>query len=372
MKTTNGNSFNINSVIMGRITRNKFHLINKKKYILINNGKNYVKGYACLINNNYKSEKVRYPFIYNVQNIDILRDNDIALVNRNGNIIVLFEDESDTNSIFITSKCNCNCIMCPQERFDEENNENIAINLRLIDLIPKNTKCLAITGGEPTLKKDGLIEIIRHCKNKLPNTSLLLLTNGILFESIEYVRDIVKIGHPNIDFEIPLYSDINDDHNNIVNCNGFYKTIKGIYNLYLFKQNVSLRNVILKLNYERLPQYAEFIYRNLPFIQHIAFMQMETRALALKNIDDIWIDPYLYQSELEESINMLNQRQIKISIYNAQLCILNKTLWKYARKSISLWKNIYLKECEQCKRRNDCAGFFETSNEIHSKYIKPL
>jgi len=63
---------------------------------------------------------------------------------------------------------------------------------------------------------------------------------------------------------------------------------------------------------------------------------------------------------------------MNVSIYNAQLCVLPKTLWKYARKSISSWKNIYLNECSLCDYREECGGLFASSLDKHSKYIKPL
>jgi His-Xaa-Ser system radical SAM maturase HxsC len=149
-------------------------------------------------------------------------------------------------------------------------------------------------------------------------------------------------------------------------------TLNGIQNLALFKQRIEIRTVVTVLNYRRLPKLAEFIYRNLPFVIHIAFMGMETRELAKKNLDQVWIDPYEYQSYLNEAIEFLSLRQMNTSIYNHQLCVLPKTLWPYSRKSISTWKNIYLPECEQCQKRDFCGGFFESSMEIHSKYIQPL
>ena len=75
---------------------------------------------------------------------------------------------------------------------------------------------------------------------------------------------------------------------------------------------------------------------------------------------------------LNEAVEFLALRQMNVSVYNHQLCVIPKTLWPYSRKSISTWKNIYLTECEQCQKKEFCGGFFESSTEIHSKYIQPL
>jgi len=101
-------------------------------------------------------------------------------------------------------------------------------------------------------------------------------------------------------------------------------------------------------------------------------MGIETIGLARKNIDEIWIDPYDYMSQLEKTVEYLDQRLMNVSIYNLQLCILPGDLWPFARKSISSWKNIYLEECQQCDFRDECGGFFSSSKDKYSKYIHPL
>jgi peptide methionine sulfoxide reductase MsrA len=61
---------------------------------------------------------------------------------------------------------------------------------------------------------------------------------------------------------------------------------------------------------------------------------------------------------------------MKVSIYNSQLCILPESIRDYAKQSISDWKNIYLPECEDCKLKKECAGFFASAENKHSQYIK--
>jgi hypothetical protein len=43
-----------------------------------------------------------------------------------------------------------------------------------------------------------------------------------------------------------------------------------------------------------------------------------------------------------------------------------------AKQSISDWKNIYLSECEDCELKKECAGFFASSENKHSEYIKSI
>jgi hypothetical protein len=63
---------------------------------------------------------------------------------------------------------------------------------------------------------------------------------------------------------------------------------------------------------------------------------------------------------------------MRVSIYNHQLCVLDRRLWPFARKSISDWKNIYLEECASCAIREECGGLFQSAAKRHSSYIKPF
>ena len=64
----------------------------------------------------------------------------------------------------------------------------------------------------------------------------------------------------------------------------FQQTIKGLYNLAQYKQKIEIRIVILKQNYRKLKDIAEYIYRNLPFVTHIALMGMEYHGRACKKL----------------------------------------------------------------------------------------
>ena len=155
-------------------------------------------------------------------------------------------------------------------------------------------------------------------------------------------------------------------------ANTFYKTVQGIYNLAQFGQQIGIRIVIHKQTYQRLPQLADYIYHNFPFVTQVAFMQMETIGLAETNLKDLWIDPYDYNNELKEAILLLNDRGINTYIYNTQLCILPPELRSFAKRSISEWKNIYLPTCNECSLKCNCGGFFSTNNNNVSRHIHKI
>ncbi|NLA25329.1 MAG: His-Xaa-Ser system radical SAM maturase HxsC [Bacteroidales bacterium] len=300
-----------------------------------------------------------------------LNEGDVVLITPNGNISVLYEIQSTHNAIMATELCSHRCIMCPQPPILQEKDKT-NFNLKLLSLFDKNTSNIGITGGEPTLIGDNLFVLIKYIKKKIPKSSICLLSNGVRFADKQYAQKLALINHHDLQIDIPLFSDIDTEHNKIVGAKTFYKTIEGLYNLALFRQKVGLRIVVHKHTYKRLPQLSEFIYRNLPFVYHIAFMQMETTGLAEQNIDKLWIDPYDYNKELETAVLNLAMRNMKVSIYNSQLCILPESIRDYAKQSISDWKNIYLSECENCEMKKECAGFFASAENWHSKHIKTI
>lgn len=382
MKSFQGIASNITEPIIGRICKSKNYPLFKrnqwKDSIVISDlpqnlpkAKAYILSSKSLQNNN----SAKFPCVYGIPSESVcqMTEGDIVLLTKEGLVNVLYEIDSPHNVIFSTNRCNLKCIMCPQPSASDSESifEN---NLKLLSLMDKDkTKELAITGGEPTLIGDNLFRLIQECKKNLPKTSLIILSNGKKFADFNFAKELALVEHPSIFIAIPLYSDIDSIHDHIVGIKGsFFETITGLHNLALLKQKIEIRTVIHRLNYERLPQLAYFIYHNFPFVFHIALMGMETTGLARENLDSLWIDPYDYMKQLKEAVQTLCRANMNVSIYNHQLCLMPRQLWRFARKSISSWKNIYIEKCNNCKEKENCCGFFSTSGEIYSKYINNI
>lgn len=370
MKQIQGHAFNINEDIIGRITFKK-KLFNRSDEIYVNKDATQVSlGYAATITTNTISFEKRKPYCV-VDNIVEFKEGDIVVINKKGEIIFVYEINSNHNALMATERCNHRCIMCPQPPISHETDKT-PFNLKLISLCNKNTKEIGITGGEPTLIGDKLFYLIKEIKNRLPKTAISLLSNGVKFSNKEFAKKLALCKHHDLQIDIPLFSDIADEHNRIVGANTFYKTVQGLYNLALFRQRIGIRIVIHKQTYKRLPQFADYIYHNFPFVTQVAFMQMETTGLAHNNIQDLWIDPYEYNEQLREAVLLLADRGMKPYIYNTQLCILPEDIRCYAQQSISDWKDIYIPECDGCILKGQCAGFFESNRNIHSSHIKKI
>ncbi|MBR5971522.1 MAG: His-Xaa-Ser system radical SAM maturase HxsC [Paludibacteraceae bacterium] len=370
MKQINGTPINIKTDILGRITLNGKNILNRKDAILVKKDATHVPwGYSALITNS-NSVSERRPCVSNVKRLDEFNEGDVVLINEKGEIVFVYEIKSSHNAIFATGRCNHHCIMCPQPPVPTEKDKT-AFNLKLISLIDKHTKEIGITGGEPTLLGDKLFELIRQIQKFQPKAGISLLTNGVKFADKSYALKLAQCGHHDLQIDVPIFSDIADEHNHIVGANTFYKTVQGLYNLALFHQRIGLRIVMHKLTYKRLPQLSDFIYHNFPFVSQVAFMQMETTGNANTNYEELWIDPHDYNDELKQAVLSLANRGICTQIYNAQLCVLPSEIRRFAICSISDWKDTYLPECEACKLREKCGGLFASNQEHHSIYINP-
>ena len=369
MKQTKGELLNISDEIFGIVTHKPI-LFKRSKFVLVGNYAKGQHGYAATLSY-LPSGAGSLPLGFNIPKDCILYDGDVVLITSDGRISVLYEINSCHNSIMATERCNHRCIMCPQPPIAQEKDKT-DFNLRLISLFDKSTKEVGITGGEPTLIGDNLFVLIRHIQKHLPKAAISILSNGVKFADKEYAKKLALCNHHDLQIDIPIFSDIAIEHNRIVGAKTFYKTVQGLYNLALFHQRIGIRVVVHKQTYKRLPQLADYIYHNFPFVSQVAFMQMETVGLADKNFESLWIDPYDYREEQREAVLLLRDRGIPSYIYNSQLCIIPEDIREYAIQSISDWKDIYLEECKDCTLQGQCAGFFESNRLHHSKYIKPL
>ncbi len=369
MKIIHGKVANIETEILGRITFSS-KLFSRTDYIRV--GHNITKpsnGYAATITDN-TSIKGNRPFCI-VESIDNFNEGDVVLTTKSGDIVFLFEIKSHANVIMTTEKCNHRCIMCAQPPVEHEDDKT-SFNLKLISLCDKNAYEIGLSGGEPTMIGDNLFVLIRQIQKHMPHAVISILSNGVKFANKKYTLKLAQCRHHDLQVDIPLFSDIAEIHNQVVGAKTFYLTVQGLYNLAQFRQHIGIRVVIHKHTYKRLPQLADFIYHNFPFVSQVAFMQMENVGLAQKNLEELWIDPYDYREELRKAILTLDQRGVKPLIYNFQLCILPEEIRQFAVQSISDWKDIYIPKCENCSQKGKCAGFFASNRNKHSSHITPL
>lgn len=305
---------------------------------------------------------------------DHLNDGDIVALDPSGQVRTLFRKDARSNFLFTTDRCNSFCLMCSQPPRQVDDRWRVTELWRLLELIDPGTAELGITGGEPTLLGDDFVALLEMCRDRLPKTALHVLSNGRRFRHTSFARRIAAVGHADLMIGVPLYSDLDWQHDHIVQAKGaFDDTLLGLQNLGRFGVPVEIRVVLHRLTVPRLIALVEFIYRNLTFTSQVALMGLEPIGLAIPNMGQLWMDPVDYADELAEATRSLARRGMNVMIYNHQLCTVHQSVWPYCRQSISDWKNEYLPACASCTVQSTCAGFFSSAVEaVHSRGISPI
>lgn len=274
--------------------------------------------------------------------------NDI-LLEENGKRHLLFRIENRELTFFLTSKCNQRCIMCPQ-KLDIDSHDNDLILQRVIDNLDYDVlDGICFTGGESLLKMKFIEQVVQNAPERI---FITILTNGTIMPS----EVILKSSRCKLC--VPVYAPYDELHNVMTGSSAFYKVIENLMKISQYETLIELRFVMTKLNVSCLEEYARFVWRNLPFVQDVAFMGMELTAEAHKNKDELWINPKEYVPALQKAVAYLDLCGVTAWIYNLPLCLFDEPYRKFVVKSISPWKVRYLPKCAECRMKSDCGGMF--------------
>jgi His-Xaa-Ser system radical SAM maturase HxsC len=380
--TTAGVPVGLTNPVVGRIThcdRAREERLEEIRVLTEHLSSEALEGYRAVLTPLKPAEfplgNMPVPIIHSLRDHDHLRDNDIvAMQPTSGFVRTVYRPDSPHNSLFVTERCSSNCLMCSQPPKDRDDTDHfLAINLELLRLIAPGPEYLGITGGEPTLLGAKLLTLLSRLRDTCPDTRVHMLTNGRLFAWPAFTRSFCEVQHPRLVLGIPLYADDPIIHDYVVQAkHAFDQTVLGLHQLARWGQPIEIRVVLHKISIPRLPHLAEYVYRNLPFVTHVALMGLEPTGYTPRNKEKLWIDPTEYQQELEQAVETLSVRGMNVSLYNLPLCLLRPSLWKFARKSISDWKNIFFSECQNCGVLEQCGGLFQSAERLHSPHIKAL
>lgn len=266
------------------------------------------------------------------------------------------------NALFITNRCNSNCIMCPVSSIVRKNSGIARIEelLQIVKQIPSDAEHLTITGGEPFLLKKDLFRLFLTLKEQLPYTEYLLLTNGRALADPEYFRLFHETFPEKGIIGIPIHGYDTASHDGITRARGsFGQTMLGLKRLLRTRAKVELRIVVSRLNLEFIDKIAELIVHEFPGVYTVKFIGLEMLGNARLNREKVWVNYRTSFQAVKESIRYLVLHGVNVGIYNYPLCCVDQGFWPICERSITDYKIRYLPKCEYCRKKDACGGMFQ-------------
>jgi His-Xaa-Ser system radical SAM maturase HxsC len=261
------------------------------------------------------------------------------------------------NTFLVTEQCDQLCVMCsqPPKRYHADLFDQFTV---AATLAPENAR-ITVSGGEPLLHKERLFQFLAAATKARPDISFHVLTNGQFFE-LGDITAIDQIGRDRVLWGIPLYAPRGELHDSIVGKPGaFARLSRSFSTLMRAGVAVELRTVVLKQNWEALPDLANYVSTRLPFVDVWAIMQLENIGYGRMNWERSFKDTSLDFGHLRSAINLAIGRGVQTLLYNFPLCSVPPAYRHLAPRTISDWKNKFLGACEGCALRSTCGGFFE-------------
>lgn len=297
---------------------------------------------------------------------------DVVLVDpARGAVERLIRANSSHNTLLVTERCDQLCQMCSQPP-KKTHHDRFAF-LRQACLLAPDDITIGITGGEPTLYKNGLLELIEAVLAERPDLSFHVLSNGQHFDADDTVRLRDK-RYQRVVWGIPVYSADAATHDRIVGKEGAFDRLHESFAvLAKARARIELRTVVLQDNACHLPAIARYVIYRLPFIETWSIMQLENIGFARRRWHELFYDHQQGFEPIAAALDLAALHAVSAALFNMPLCTLPERYRPFAVRSISDWKQRYVEPCQRCNRRAECAGFFEWHPEADAlNWARPL
>ena len=301
--------------------------------------------------------KLRFP---GFQATDL--SGDVLLVDPSRSIAHrLVRASSPHNTFLITERCDQLCMMCSQP--PKPRHVDLFSAFQQAALLAPRGMTIGISGGEPTLYKEELFQLVRRSLAARPDLRFHILTNAQHFDESD-CKFLASLPSDKVLWGIPIYASGPALHDEIVGKPGAFDCLMNSFALLArCGATIELRTVLMSNNVTALEPLAGYIASHLPFISVWAIMQLENIGFARKNWEHLFFDNSVYFTPVAEAIDAALGRGLAVALYNFPLCTVPPPYRAFTNASISDWKRRYPTTCDGCKLRNSCGGFFEWYND---------
>lgn len=359
---------------LGKSIISSFSTCMETDEVLHNRGCNilhYQNGILEFINEGYKlCLDPEYDSFFSM-----LHDFDVIEIHSNGVAWLQCSLYAADNTLFISSKCNSNCVMCPSS--DNSRRKGIIPNgqeiMALLHHYPEGIKHITITGGEPFLFREDMFHALFYLKENHNETEYLILTNGRIFCVDRYVELLLASMPRTTIVAIPIHGSTETKHDAITRSIGsFSQTISGVTKLLAAKVPIEIRIVVSKLNVSDLTAMARLIVEKLPTVYRVHFIGLEMLGNAIVNKEKVWISYKQAFTESKKAIHILMEAGINVALYNFPLCQVDVAYWPLCMQSISDYKQNYSDKCDFCSKKTVCGGVFSSSMLFAENDLCPI
>ena len=283
--------------------------------------------------------------------------------------------EPDGVCLFVTEKCNSNCIMCPMSLASRKRGLSLSKGewMDIVDRIPPDVSHITITGGEPFLEYKDLLPLLNQINMRFPQTEVLILTNGRAFSLQSLFEQVKPLITERYCFAIPIHASYPELHDKITRTPGsFHQSMKGIRNLSSVGGRIEIRIVGHQLNLSNIGELFHMLVNTGIKYQVINLVAMEMMGCAASNRDMLWVDYDKLCQFAEQGINYALMHGVDVGLYNFPLCMVPDRLWPLAKLSISPSKVRFYDECLQCREHNACGGLFFSTFGLNLCHVRPI
>ncbi len=237
--------------------------------------------------------------------------------------------------IFLVTDYNCNnaCISCAK-RLDEQGRLTLDQLIGRLDAVkPKKEDFIEISGGEPTLRQD-LLELFHHIKTAY-GSNLILLSNGRRFKDSSFAESIKATGIDRV--MTTFYGAEPALHDAITARPGsFSDTLEGLKNLEELGLPISVKTIILRQNYQQLPEFVDFAYDTFPSAW-VSLHGLIMRGQASDNKEAIVARYADVKPFVERSLDRAISRGKNLGVFIIPTCIIDPCYWDHLSVN---WKQI--------------------------------
>lgn len=244
--------------------------------------------------------------------------------------------DPDTLQISLTNRCNLSCKMCSVHKYTTPKSQEMPLEevKKIIAVAKKQfgTKRLILTGGEPLLLGNDIIEMVRFAREQ--SMAVIITTNAFFMEEYAFALADAGVGHFHISID-----GLREAHNDIRGSQlSFDKAVSGIRlladirNKNNYKFSIGVATVILKNNIKDIYDLYMYVDKlNVDLLDLFPYLPDNTD---FSNTDYAALWPN--SSDLDEFARVYN------NIYNAKTRHIKtnqffdiRLIMKYYKKKIS-------------------------------------